>query len=242
MALIDLTNISKRYKTGDTETTALNGVSLKVNEGEFIAIIGPSGSGKSTLMHILGLLDSSTEGEYVLDGTEMHKRKDRQLATLRRNLIGFVFQSFNLLPRLSVLQNVMLPMIYAKVPARQRKSRAMELLKLVNIEDRASYRINQISGGQTQRVAVARALANHPKLILADEPTGNLDTKSSQNVIDLLKKPNAAGNTVVIVTHNPEIAEQTGRVIEIRDGAIVGDRRTKPRVHQAPLRRRKVLA
>jgi len=232
MALIEMRDIVKRYQTGDTETVALNGIDLQVETGEFLAIVGPSGSGKSTLMHILGLLDTPTSGEYLIDGEAMHNRPDRQLAKLRRNLIGFVFQSFNLLPRLNVIQNVILPMAYAGVPARQRKQRALQLLGSVDLADRANHRLNQISGGQTQRVAIARALANEPKLILADEPTGNLDTKSSQAIVDLLKRLHQAGNTIVIVTHNPEIAAQTNRIIEIRDGSIVRD--TRPR-HTASL-------
>lgn len=223
MALIELKNIKKHYRTGDTDTAAIDGVNLVITEGEFVAIIGPSGSGKSTLMHILGLLDSPTSGEFLLDGEEMHGRKDKQLAKLRLRQIGFVFQSFNLLPRLSVLQNVALPMVYSGVAARMRKVQAMELLKVVDLEDRANHKINQISGGQAQRVAVARALANNPRLILADEPTGNLDTKSSQAIIDLLKRLHGEGNTIVIVTHNQEIATQTGRIIEIRDGKVVRD-------------------
>jgi putative ABC transport system ATP-binding protein len=223
MSLIEIRNLSKHYQAGDTETVALHDINLSIEKGEFAAIIGPSGSGKSTLMHILGLLDSPTSGSYTLNAHNMLDRSDRQLAKLRRELIGFVFQSFNLLPRLNVLQNVILPMAYAGVPGRQRKTKAMEILQQVGIADRANYRINQISGGQTQRVAIARALANQPSIILADEPTGNLDTKSSQEVVDLLKELHKAGNTIIIVTHNPEIAEQTERVIEIRDGQIVKD-------------------
>ncbi len=223
MALIELKGISKAYHTGGTETVVLRDIDLTINEGEFVAIMGPSGSGKSTLMHILGLLDTPTSGTYSLDGQRMDDRKDKELAGLRRDLIGFVFQSFNLLARLNVQQNVMLPLAYAGVRGRKRKQRAMELLETVGIADRASYRPNQISGGQTQRVAIARALANQPRLILADEPTGNLDTASSANIIELLKKLNAEGNTVVIVTHNPEIGEHAGRVVKMRDGQIVND-------------------
>lgn len=223
MSLIELKDISKHYHTGDTETIALTDINLEIKEGEFAAIVGPSGSGKSTLMHILGLLDSPSTGEYILDGKNVLANKDSQLAKLRRNSIGFVFQSFNLLPRLSVLQNVMLPMAYAGVPARKRKDKALKLLKTVGVAERANHRLNQISGGQTQRVAVARSLANGPKLILADEPTGNLDTKASQVIVDLLKNLNKEGHTIIIVTHNPEIAEQTDRIIEIRDGHIVAD-------------------
>ncbi|HSX41067.1 MAG TPA: ABC transporter ATP-binding protein [Candidatus Saccharimonadales bacterium] len=229
MALIELKNISKVFKTGDSQTVALRNVDLEINSGEFIAIVGPSGSGKSTLMHILGLLDSPTEGSYSLNGRSVLRRHDSQLAKLRRSDIGFVFQSFNLLPRLSVIQNVILPMVYAGVPASQRKGRAFELLTKVGVQHRAAYKISQISGGETQRVAVARALANNPSLILADEPTGNLDSKSSQAIIDLLKALNRDGNTVIIVTHNPEIAEQADRVIELRDGEITKARATVPK-------------
>ncbi len=242
MALIELTGVSKHYQSGDTKTAALDGVNLQIESGEFVAIIGPSGSGKSTLMHILGLIDSPTTGGYSLDGKEMQNRSDRELAGLRRDLIGFVFQSFNLLQRLTVVQNITLPMVYAKIPARKRRAKALELLKTVDLLDRADYQTNQISGGQTQRVAVARALANNPRLILADEPTGNLDTKSSQAIVDLLKKLHKSGNTIIIVTHNPEIASQTDRIIEIRDGHVVSDAKTSPARRAATLGRAEAKA
>ncbi|HUC86793.1 MAG TPA: ABC transporter ATP-binding protein [Candidatus Saccharimonadales bacterium] len=248
MALIELTDIKKRYKTGDTVTEVLKGISLEINEGEFIAIIGPSGSGKSTLMHILGLLDVPSDGTYLLEGKRMDDRSDRQLAEERRTGIGFVFQSFNLLARLNVLQNVMLPMTYAGVPSRKRKARALELLQTVGIGDHANYRPNQISGGQSQRVAIARALANRPRLILADEPTGNLDTASSDAIVDQLQTLHRAGNTIVIVTHNPEIADHTDRIIELRDGRIIHDGAPKAEAPKpataalpAPTKQRRVL-
>lgn len=226
MRVIELTDVTKSFGKGDSAVTALSSISLKVDQGEFLAIVGPSGSGKSTLMNILGLLDVPTSGEYKLDEQPVNTRSQHDLAKLRRVKIGFVFQSFNLLPRLNVIQNIMLPMVYARLASRKRKPKALELLKRMGVDERAHYRLNQISGGQTQRVAVARALANDPSLILADEPTGNLDTQSSQVVIDKLKELNNNGVTIIIVTHNPEIAAQTDRIIEIRDGKIVGQKGT----------------
>jgi putative ABC transport system ATP-binding protein len=234
MNVIELRGIGKTFTDRTEPTVALQNINLVIQSGEFVSIIGPSGSGKSTLMNLLGLLDSPSEGQYLLDGTEVAGLKDRKLARIRREKIGFVFQSFNLLPRLTVLGNVELPLIYAKIRAGKRRKRALELLKLVGLGDRAGYRPNQISGGQTQRVAIARALANEPSLVLADEPTGNLDTKSSNAIIEELRRLNReTGATIIIVTHNPEIAELTDRTVTVRDGAIVSDQANHRPAHRA---------
>lgn len=230
MNVIELRGLSKTFTDRAEPTVALTDINLVIKPGEFIAIIGPSGSGKSTLMNIIGLLDTPSNGEYLLDGQEVAGLSDLKLSRVRRDKIGFIFQSFNLLPRLSVRANVELPMVYAGVRGRMRKERALELLELVGLKDRANYRPNQISGGQTQRVAIARALANRPSLILADEPTGNLDTKSSTAIIDELRRLNReTGATIVIVTHNPEIAELTDRTVTVRDGGIVSDKANRRR-------------
>ncbi len=220
MALLELRNVSKIYHTGGEEIRALDDVSLELNNGEFISIIGPSGSGKSTLMHILGCLDLPTKGEVWLDGINISKASQRELARVRNRTIGFVFQSFNLLPKLSVLQNVELPMVYAGIGGSQRRERATAALNLVELGHRLKNRPNQLSGGQQQRVAIARALVNDPKIILADEPTGNLDTHTGEVILNLFRQLSIQGRTVILVTHNPEIAAVTPRRVEIRNGKV----------------------
>ena len=220
MALLGLRNVSKIYHTGGEEIRALDDVSLDLQSGEFISIIGPSGSGKSTLMHILGCLDSPTHGEVRLDGVDISRATAGQLAKVRNRTIGFVFQSFNLLPKLNVLQNVELPMVYAGMGGGPRRERAMEALRQVDLAHRVKNRPNQLSGGQQQRVAIARALVNDPKIILADEPTGNLDTHTGELILNLFRDLSRQGRTVILVTHNPEIAAVTPRRIEIRNGKI----------------------
>ena len=221
MALLELRHVTKIYRMGEEEVRALDDVSLDIEEGEFVSIVGPSGSGKSTLMHILGCLDTPTSGTVRLDGMMIQDASPRELALIRNRKIGFVFQFFNLLPKLTILQNVELPMVYAGVPKKERRRRAMEALEAVGLQDRWAHRPNQISGGQQQRAAIARALVNNPRIILADEPTGNLDTQSGQAILRLFQELNRKGRTIVLVTHDPEIAGQTPRRIEIRDGRII---------------------
>lgn len=222
--MIECRNIVKSYRNGNVETVALRGVSFSINTGEFVAIIGPSGSGKSTLMHILGALDVPTSGEYVLDGKPVSSLGESALSEIRREKIGFVFQAFNLLPRTTVLRNVMLPLLYSDIPHEERERRAREALTAAGMEERLFTNLsNQLSGGQMQRVAIARSLINDPKLILADEPTGNLDTKTSHIVMDTFRRLNAEGRTIVLITHEPEIAEFANRVISVRDGLIESD-------------------
>ncbi len=220
MALLELRQVSKIYLLGGEEIRALDDVSLDLSSGEFVSIIGPSGSGKSTLMHILGCLDLPSKGSVKLDGIEIAEASQRQLARIRNRTIGFVFQFFNLLPKLNVVQNVELPMIYAGLGGRERRERALKALDLVELGNRLKNRPSQLSGGQQQRVAIARALVNNPKIILADEPTGNLDTHTGELILALFRKLAAEGRTVILVTHNPEIAAVTPRRIEIRNGKI----------------------
>ena len=220
MALVELRNVSKVYHLGGEEIRALDNVSLDIQDGEFISIIGPSGSGKSTLMHILGCLDSPTHGTIQLDGTMIQDATQRQLAAIRNRKIGFVFQFFNLLPKLNVLQNVELPMVYSGVSGRERRQRAMVALEAVDLANRSKHRPSQLSGGQQHRVAIARALVNSPRIVFADEPTGNLDSHTGEAILSLFRKLSREGRTIVLVTHDPEIAAVTPRRIEIRDGRI----------------------
>ncbi|CAN5232693.1 ABC transporter ATP-binding protein [soil metagenome] len=221
---IEISNISKIYQMGDVETVALDKVSFKINAGEFVAIMGPSGSGKSTLMHILGALDTPTSGTYILDGENVEKLTDDELADIRNRKIGFIFQAFNLLPRISVLQNVMLPMRYAGIPEEERKLKAQKYLEMVGLGHRLHHRSNQISGGQQQRVSIARALALNPALLLADEPTGNIASAQAEEIMAIFQEINDQGHTVVMITHEPDIADHAKRIIMIRDGKLVQDR------------------
>ena len=223
MALVELRNIRKTYHLGGEVNHALDGVNLDVDQGDFTSIIGPSGSGKSTLMHILGCLDTPSSGSMKLDGTDIHTASTRQLAKIRGEKIGFVFQFFNLLPKLNVAQNVELPLIYQGTPGRERSKRAMLALDMVGLQDRAKHRPSQLSGGQQQRVAIARALVNDPRILFADEPTGNLDSHTGELILETFCKLHEEGRTIMLVTHDPEIAALTPKKIEIRDGKIAQD-------------------
>lgn len=221
--MIEVNDVLKRYVTGDIDFTALKSVSLKVEKGEFTAIMGPSGSGKSTFMNILGCLDRMDGGTYFLNDQDVSNLEDNQLATIRNKEIGFVFQAFNLLPRMSILENVELPMVYAGVSLKERKERALSALEKVGLSDRVNHKPNEVSGGQKQRVAIARAIVNNPAVIMADEPTGNLDTKSSIEIMKIFQKLNTEGATVVMVTHEADIAKCAKRVVKFLDGEIVSD-------------------
>jgi putative ABC transport system ATP-binding protein len=223
--IIKIDQLRKSYFIGKQELKILKGLSLEIQQNEYVALMGPSGSGKSTLMNILGCLDSPTSGSYVLNGQDVSQMSDDALAVVRNKEIGFVFQQFNLLPRLTALENVALPLVYAGVPKKTRIERAMEVMEKVNLTDRSHHKPNELSGGQCQRVAIARALINNPSMILADEPTGNLDTSTSYEIMEIFGQIHASGNTVVLVTHEEDIANHALRVIRLRDGILESDKR-----------------
>ncbi len=225
--LIHVSHLYKKYLVGTTETIALADVSFDVARGEFVAIMGPSGSGKSTLMHMIGALDTPTSGTYILDGEDVSKLTDDELADIRNRKIGFVFQAFNLLPRRSTMKNVMLPMMYAGIPKAEREERAKKYLTLVGLGDRLEHTTNQLSGGQQQRVAIARGLAMNPAILLADEPTGNLASSQANEIMDIFKDLNKQGHTIVMITHEPDIAANAKRIITIKDGQLINDKKNK---------------
>jgi putative ABC transport system ATP-binding protein len=231
--VIDMHGIVKRFYEGrENELQILNGIDLQVEQGEFVAIVGESGSGKSTLMNMIGLLDRPTEGSYTLNGTDVIHAADLELSAIRCNEIGFVFQTYNLVPKITAVRNVEVPMMYARISRRDRNARAKELLKMVGMEDRMKHRPEELSGGQKQRVAIARAMANDPSIILADEPTGALDSKTGRMVMDLFHELHEQhGKTIVLITHSIELSEETDRIITIRDGSITGERRGGGRHH-----------
>lgn len=223
--IIHLEDIRKNYYLGKQTIEVLKGISFDIFKNEYVALMGPSGSGKSTLMNILGCLDTPTSGSYILNGKDVSSTSDNELAEVRNNEIGFVFQQFNLLPRLTAVENVALPLVYAGVPKKQRTEKAMEVLRKVDLTDRSHHKPNEMSGGQNQRVAIARALVNDPSIILADEPTGNLDSKTSYEIMDIFTKIHESGNTVILVTHEEDISHYAHRIIRLRDGIIETDKR-----------------
>ena len=223
--VISITTLTKTYTMGHTQVRALRGIDLQIQTNEYVALMGPSGSGKSTLMNLLGCLDTPTSGTYLLDSKDVSKMDDTELANIRNEKIGFVFQTFNLLPRQTTLENVALPLVYAGLAKRQRQERAAEVLDSVGLGDRLDHRPNELSGGQRQRVAIARALVNRPAIILADEPTGNLDTKTSIEIMGIFEEIQNRGNTVILVTHEPDIAEHAHRIVRLRDGEVESDER-----------------
>lgn len=228
--MIEVKDVYKTYITGDINFTALKGVSLQVKKGEFTSIMGPSGSGKSTFMNILGCLDRMDKGTYILNGKDVSHLNDKELAFIRNKEIGFVFQAFNLLPRMTVLENVELPMVYAGVPKKERREKALASLEKVGLLDRIKHRPTEISGGQKQRVAIARAIVNNPAVIMADEPTGNLDSKSSEDIIRIFQNLNEEGATIIMVTHEPDVAKFTKRIVRFRDGNIIHDEEVEDRI------------
>jgi putative ABC transport system ATP-binding protein len=222
--VIEINNIVKNYQVGTVIVRALRNVSLNIEKNEYVALMGPSGSGKSTLMNLLGCLDTPTKGEYILNGTDVSKLEDNQLAEIRNKEIGFIFQTFNLLPRYTALENVMLPLIYAGIPKAEREKIATDVLDQVGLLDRMTHKPNELSGGQRQRVAIARAMVNKPSIILADEPTGNLDSKTSLDIMKLLKDIHSNGNTVILVTHEEDIALHAKRIVRLLDGEVSSDK------------------
>ncbi|MFA5183480.1 MAG: ABC transporter ATP-binding protein [Syntrophales bacterium] len=226
-AVVTINNVTKTYLMGKVEVRALQGISLLVTKGEFLSIMGPSGCGKSTMMHIIGCLDRPTSGHVLLDDVDIDELDDNSLAEIRNKKVGFVFQTFNLLPKLNAVENVELPLIYAGLKPDERRERALELLELVGLKERAFHRPSEMSGGQSQRVAIARALANNPSIIMADEPTGNLDSKSGEEIIHLFKELNKKGITLIMVTHDQDIANFSKRIIRLKDGLVVADEKVR---------------
>ncbi|MDA9461041.1 ABC transporter ATP-binding protein [Enterococcus mundtii] len=227
--MLTLNNIQKSYWQGGKELKVLKDISLQINEGELVAIMGPSGSGKSTLMNIIGCLDTATSGDYIVEGTDVKTLADNSLADFRNAKIGFVFQNFNLMPKLTVSQNVEMPLTYKKVNKKERRKRSLDMLQLVGLEDRSEFKPMELSGGQKQRVAIARALVTNPSFVLGDEPTGALDTKTSSQIMDLFKEFHQAGKTIILITHEPEIAALCQRTITLRDGQIISDEQNEVR-------------